>query len=122
MPTTPETSTLEPPDYLNEAELAIFKKIREQLDPVKLEVRYRSSRSPSRPVDQPPWALFVSYAALGTTMATCSAHSGARRGVLVVLVSLTPDRSLHGTIRVSARHIGTAGSVGMASHSRFSVT
>jgi hypothetical protein len=38
------TAAPEPPHYLNEAELHIFKKIKGELDPVKLEVRihYRS--------------------------------------------------------------------------------
>jgi hypothetical protein len=33
----------EPPDFLNEAELHIFKKIRGELEPTKLEVRVRLS-------------------------------------------------------------------------------
>lgn len=34
----PASSAPEPPDYLNEAELHIFHKIKQELDPVKLEV------------------------------------------------------------------------------------
>ncbi|KAF2846431.1 bola-like protein [Plenodomus tracheiphilus IPT5] len=33
------STTLEPPDYLNEAELHVFNKIKAELDPVKLEVQ-----------------------------------------------------------------------------------
>ncbi|OAK97096.1 bola-like protein [Phaeosphaeriaceae sp. SRC1lsM3a] len=35
----PASSAPEPPDYLNEAELHIFHKIKQELDPVKLEVQ-----------------------------------------------------------------------------------
>lgn len=39
------TEAPEPPDYLNEAELHIFNKIKTELQPVKLEVRSRPRRS-----------------------------------------------------------------------------
>jgi len=39
----PAVAAPEPPDYLNEAELHIFNKIKGELDPVKLEVRMSST-------------------------------------------------------------------------------
>ncbi|KAF2126117.1 bola-like protein [Dothidotthia symphoricarpi CBS 119687] len=38
-PTRPYSQSAEPPDYLNEAELHVFNKIKAELDPVKLEVQ-----------------------------------------------------------------------------------